>query len=180
MALRPLPSGGASYADHTVVIKAKSIPLTILLISVLWSGAAWGSTSTIDARLIRDVVCDGETQGLSQPQWRLGVDPLDWGVCQVRYESAWRYTSFDLSMKRRGVPSRCPCDLFIEEVSRSVALDMIDLCMTFYPHGDAQRIAYCYSAGLWSKPGSNQRKWKVAGERAAEYDRRNQLRLARR
>jgi len=149
-----------------------------LLACLLWANIA---TASVDPVLMRDVICEAETRGKSVPAWRLGdVDKLDWGVCQVRYESAWRYGKFDPQMRRTGVPSRSPGDLFKAKHNREVALEIVALCIVFYPRGDVQRIAYCYTAGLRSQPGSHARKWKWAGKLAAEYERRNQIRIAKR
>jgi len=151
------------------------IPLLPLL---LWANVA---TAEIDPVLLRDVICKAESQGEPVPMWAVGrLDPGDWGLCQIRYESAWRYGRFDEAMRRTGRPSRSPGDLFTPETSKQVALELVTLCVAWYPRGDAQRIGYCYTAGLRSEPGSQRRKWKWAGKLAAEYERRNKIRLAKR
>ena len=117
----------------------------LLLALLLWAGAA---QATVDATLLRDVTCEEETRGKSAPAWRLGdVDKLDWGLCQVQYESAWRYGKFDPQMRRTGVPSRSPGDLFEAKHSREVALELVKLCIVFYPRGDARRMGMGRQAG---------------------------------
>jgi len=149
-----------------------------LLACLLWANVA---AASVDPVLMRDVICKAETQGEPVPKWAVGrLDPGDWGECQVRYESTWRYGKFDPQMRRTGKPSRSPGELFISEVNRAAALEIVALCVGWYPSGDAQRIGYCYTAGLRSEPGSHARKWKWAGKLAAEYERRNQIRIAKR
>lgn len=153
--------------------------LTILLISGAWAAVAQGQV--LYPLLLRDTVCAEETRGHPRPAWAVGnPDPMDWGVCQIRYESAWRYGGFDAHMRRTGIPGRSPGDLFIPEVSRGTAANIIALCITWYPRGDAVRIGYCYTAGLNSEPRSNRRKWRWALMLGQRYDAKaREIRLVR-
>ena len=150
--------------------------LALLAALLLWAGTALGKT--IDPLLLRDVICGEETRGHPAPAWAVGKpDPMDWGVCQIRYESAYRYGGFDEQMRRIGIPSRSPGDLFIPEVNRAAAANIIALCIAWYPRGDEVRIGYCYTAGLNSEPGSHRRKWRWALMLGRSY--RAQARLIR-
>ncbi len=137
----------------------------------------------VDPVLVRDIICEAETRGERMPGWAIGrIDPGDWGLCQIQYESAWRYGAFDPVMKRsRGrIKGRSPGDLFVIETNRAVALHIVEVCVLWYPRGDARRIFYCYSAGFNSVPGTDARKWKESQRRASIYAQRNRIRLAER
>lgn len=97
--------------------------------------------------LLLEVICLKETRGHSQPKWAVGSDPGDWGFCQVRYESAWRYGGFDEQMRKHGAPSRSPGDLFEPRVNIRTARNILKYCVRKIKERTAYRLAFCYKGG---------------------------------
>ena len=143
-----------------------------ILIGLLsWLGLA--QAAPLDPlALLTEAACWRESRGEYIRAWAVSPSGADWGVCQIRYESAWRYGGFDPAMlaSRGRTPSRSPGDLFRPEISRAVARAILADCRRRFPGSGSYRWAYCYTAGPYARPGADAEKHRHALAVSAHYN----------
>lgn len=101
----------------------------------------------IDYRLLRDVTCRMETQGIAKPDFAVGTvtsqtGGLPWGRCQLKY---WSAVGVGFSKDRN------PGDLFKEETNREFSLKIYLGCKVRLHKKNIsvtiKRLAHCYGSG---------------------------------
>jgi len=97
-------------------------------------------------------ICRHETGDKTVPSRAVSPHGSAWGRCQIKYWSAVAFGGFDEPMRRTGIPSRNPGELFDDLVNLATARKILDFCRRKYPLGIARRLAYCWLAGPGAKP----------------------------
>ena len=139
-----------------------------ILLSLAMLTVSFAAHPSPNMDLLLDIICSYETQGHSTPKWAVGIDPGDWGWCQIRYESAWRYGGFDEQKRKTGVPSRSPGDLFDPRVSRRTGRNILKYCER-KGYKTAVELAFCYKGGPHVRISQDSRHFPYARQIATTY-----------
>lgn len=125
----------------------KAIKWIFVFSLLVFSAEVWAPIERVSQQIV-DTICHKETKGSQKPEWEVSRDGADWGDCQTQYESAVHFGKFDDQKRKTGIPSRSPGDLFIPEVNRIVAKNILENCFqAYYPKVTEYKLAKCYNGG---------------------------------
>ena len=94
-------------------------PLALLVFLVCLPLGGWGAQDTpwaIDYPILRDSICQRETQGVKFPWLAVSPDGRAWGECQIQYWTA---------VEKGGLPRGEAPSLFNRKVNRAIALQVL-------------------------------------------------------